>query len=116
MNRRRFLLVGLAFGVSLGLSEAIARSHRFVLYGDGYHDDTEGLQAFFDGREVFWPDGSPVGAALNGHAFYITETIVLRRTGGRPARFMNNCGLAFTRRFGAGAAFDTRQRAGLSIS
>ena len=31
---------------------------QYIIYMDGLHDDTEALQAAYDGKEVRYPDGS----------------------------------------------------------
>ena len=54
MNRRKFF-AGLAALVTAPL--ALARPHRHRLYGDGVHDDTQAMQALFDGQRVVMPDG-----------------------------------------------------------
>lgn len=28
-----------------------------ILYGDGVHDDTEAIRAWYAGEDVYWPDG-----------------------------------------------------------
>lgn len=32
-------------------------SEKLVIYGDGEHDDTEALEAWYRGESVYWPDG-----------------------------------------------------------
>src|ERR1700728_3834781 len=65
--------VAAMIAIFLALSPALAgeglkcRSERFVLWGDGNHDDTAGLNAWFRGDNVVWAQtGHPVGAAIGG--------------------------------------------------
>ncbi|HZU89647.1 MAG TPA: hypothetical protein VE993_10370, partial [Stellaceae bacterium] len=41
-----------------------------ALWGDGRHDDTAALNAWFRGDKVVWADsGRPVGPEIAGHTF-----------------------------------------------
>lgn len=82
MNRRD-MLKGLATLPLLAVSlKAAARVP--VIYGDGVHDDTEGLAAWLNGRPVVWADGRDVGHVLSGE-FRTTRTVEINRRarGGR---------------------------------
>lgn len=53
-----------------------------ILYGDGMHDDTEALQALFNGEQVVTPDGEFIGKRngvieLRGGAYQIFEPLTL---------------------------------------
>jgi hypothetical protein len=62
-----------------------------VLYGDGTHDDAAAVQAFLDGEDVTWADGTEVGDKLSGHTFAVGVPIDLtpRKEGG--FREMQHC-------------------------
>lgn len=61
-----------------------------ILYGDGIHDDTEGLQAFFDGKPVYNPDGSLYQQhIIFGKRLHIERTVYLNPNG--PNRIMESC-------------------------
>lgn len=32
-------------------------SKKMIIYGDGEHDDTEALEAWYRNESVYWPDG-----------------------------------------------------------
>jgi hypothetical protein len=47
-----------------------------VLWGDGEHDDTAGLNAWFRGETVVWArTGEPVGATIVDQSFKLSEAI-----------------------------------------
>jgi hypothetical protein len=75
MHRRKFIkgAAALAAFSAVGLSAVLPGPP--VLYGDGRRDDTEALQAWFDGKRVVRPDGSEVGPMLHGGQYRITRTI-----------------------------------------
>jgi len=87
MNRREFLQAILAAGVAPYVSTAAGvlmpvRKRAIWLWGDGYHDDTEALQALFDGlpvKNVGLATAHNVGGHIHlsrGH-FLITSTIFM---------------------------------------
>lgn len=52
---------------------------KLTLYGDGVHDDTCALQAWFDNKPVFWPDGRRVDPwTLYNHTFWLNGTVDAR--------------------------------------
>ena len=56
----------------LGQVVSQPQARRPVLYGDGVHDDTVALQAWFDGKPVFWANsGERVGTHLTGEKFRV---------------------------------------------
>lgn len=65
---------------------------RPVLYGDGVHDDTDALQALFDGHEVTdardWSVIRPASFALNRRAFRLSRTL---NTSGPCSGSITNC-------------------------
>ena len=84
MNRKNFIktLIGATSLVAIpaiGLAKPVAPTVP-VLYGDGIHDDTAALQAWFDGtplrfaKEVLLLNGD----TLFGKKFLISNTIVLK--------------------------------------
>lgn len=49
---------------------------RHTLYGDGVHDDTRALQAFFNGLEVIeYRTGLPARSKIHGGSYLISGTI-----------------------------------------
>ena len=82
MNRRGFLKVvfsaAAASAVPIALNKAL-RSPTPVIYGDGIHDDTAGLQAAFNGQDfVCHKDLVSVSGDtvhLSGGTFLISKTI-----------------------------------------
>lgn len=47
-----------------------------VLWGDGEHDDTAALNAWFRGETVMWADThQPVGAEIVGRTFLLSSTV-----------------------------------------
>ncbi len=68
-------------------SKCVASPH--LLWGDGEHDDTAALNAWFRGETVIWAqtDG-PVGAEIADRAFLLSSTVyVSGGTGRRLERF-----------------------------
>lgn len=50
----------------------------FVLWGDGRHDDTAALNAWFRGDPVIWGEtGHAVGRAIAGHVFRLSSAIYI---------------------------------------
>lgn len=88
MNRRHFLKIslGLAAATAVGpiVREQVKRGYMqspFVLYGDGYHDDTEALQALINGKPVLF-NGRILKAESNtvylpAGTFNISENFIL---------------------------------------
>jgi hypothetical protein len=55
-----------------------------VLWGDGRHDDTEALNAWFQGKDAIWgEDGAPVGAAIVGRSFRLSAAVYVPSGTGR---------------------------------
>jgi hypothetical protein len=55
-----------------------------VLWGDGKHDDTEALAAWLRGADAVWAtSGAPVGAAIAGHSFRLSEAVYVEAGTGR---------------------------------
>ena len=60
-----------------------------IIHGDGIHDDTAGLQAFFDGKGVIDArTGLPIMGTLTGGQYLLSETILLR---GESNRAVSGC-------------------------
>lgn len=50
----------------------------FVLWGDGKHDDSAALNAWFRGDAVVWgPNGRGVGSQISGRVFRLTSPIYI---------------------------------------
>jgi hypothetical protein len=60
-----------------------------ALWGDGKHDDTRALNAWFKGDPVLWAEtGEPVGPEIVGHIFLLSSTVYIPSgTGRRIERF-----------------------------
>jgi hypothetical protein len=55
-----------------------------VLWGDGAHDDTEALNAWFRGETVVWGDTQqPVGAEIADRVFLLSSTVYIPAGFGR---------------------------------
>jgi hypothetical protein len=55
-----------------------------VLWGDGRHDDTFALNAWFRGAPAVWADsGAPVGAAIAGRSFRLSDAVYVPGGSGR---------------------------------
>ena len=55
-----------------------------VLWGDGRHDDSVALNAWFGGADAIWAEnGAPVGAAIAGRSFRLSAPIFVRGGTGR---------------------------------
>jgi hypothetical protein len=56
----------------------------FVLWGDGKHDDTAALNAWFRGDAVIWGEsGRTAGAQISGHIFRLSAPIYIPSGRGR---------------------------------
>jgi hypothetical protein len=59
-----------------------------VLWGDGKHDDSAALNAWFRGEPAIWAEsGEPVGASIAGHSFRLSAAVYV--TGGTGRRLEN---------------------------
>lgn len=55
-----------------------------VLWGDGKHDDTAALNAWFHGKDAIWAtSGEPVGALIAGHSFRLSAAVYVPGGTGR---------------------------------
>ena len=55
-----------------------------VLWGDGRHDDTKALDAWFHGASAIWADsGAPVGNDIAGRSFRLSSAIYVPAGTGR---------------------------------
>jgi hypothetical protein len=80
INRRSFIagVTSLATAIAIAPRVVFAKPTP-VLYGDGKHDDTEALQAWFDGDRVVYSDGAVAGGpTLANREFLISGPITLR--------------------------------------
>lgn len=83
-------VAGLLLAALAGWSPTPAEPHAacrpmpLVLWGDGRHDDTAALNAWFRGDRVIWAEtGKPVGAAIAGHTFTLSAAIFVPSGTGR---------------------------------
>lgn len=94
MNRHDFLGIMLAAAAAPAIvrAESIMRlvvPRSLILWGDGIHDDTAALRAFFNGGLIYRPSGLPAQPTLYGERFLITESIRLHENKGRI--IINSC-------------------------
>src|SRR5712691_9387141 len=55
-----------------------------VLWGDGTHDDSAALNAWFRGADAIWAEnGEPVGESIAGHSFRLSAAVYVRGGTGR---------------------------------
>jgi hypothetical protein len=55
-----------------------------VLWGDGRHDDSAALNAWFGGETAVWAEsGEPVGTSIAGHSFRLSAPLYVRGGTGR---------------------------------
>jgi hypothetical protein len=55
-----------------------------VLWGDGRHDDSAALNAWFRGEPAIWADsGEPVGGSIAGHSFRLSAPLYVPGGAGR---------------------------------
>ena len=55
-----------------------------VLWGDGRHDDSAALNAWFRGADAVWAEsGAPVGSAIAGHSFRLSAPVFVAGGTGR---------------------------------
>jgi hypothetical protein len=83
VNRRGFFrgVAGVAAAAMLPARALVALLPAIpILYGDGIHDDTAALNVWGRGGQVKRPDGTAVGARLEGGRFLVSSTINISRT------------------------------------
>lgn len=86
---RSFILTALAAGAFLAsAARAEALTHcpqsRFVLWGDGRHDDAAALNAWFRGEGVLWAEtGAAAGAVIAGRRFILSTALYVPSGSGR---------------------------------
>src|SRR6266850_7981779 len=78
------------FAILLAGSPAIAEERSDcaaappVLWGDGEHDDTAALNAWFRGETVLWAQThEPVGSEISDHNFLLSSTVYIHSGTGR---------------------------------
>jgi hypothetical protein len=55
-----------------------------VLWGDGRHDDSAALNAWFRGADAIWAEnGEPVGESIAGHSFRLSAAVYVPGGTGR---------------------------------
>lgn len=93
MNRRKFMgFLGLAVAApAIVRAESLMKLYvppKIVIWGDGVHDDTEALQAFFDGGRIVDPYGREIGDFLAGMHLKVSKTIHIKQD--KKRMFMHN--------------------------
>jgi hypothetical protein len=78
MNRRQFLPGFTALAVIPFMPRWILRERRLILHADGVHDDSEALQAWIDGKDIYYADGTRVGTIISGKTLLIKQSIFMR--------------------------------------
>jgi len=102
MKRRQFLQSA-AVIPAIALLPHVEAAKPLTLYADGIHDDSDALQAWFDGHAVAFPDGAPVPDAICWHDFRLSKTIVNGRC--RKNRSLHGCNFIFGQRLNGAPAF-----------
>lgn len=84
MNRRSFVAtLGVGITALALMPQTLLSKPRYVLYGDGEHDDTDALQAWIEGGDVRWSNGGSVGNWIQGKRFIISGNGLDLRRGTR---------------------------------
>jgi hypothetical protein len=83
MTRYVAILSAIIAGLLPIAAQAAERQHcvhaDIVLWGDGKHDDSAALNAWFGGEAAIWADsGEPVGASIAGHSFRLSAPLYVR--------------------------------------
>jgi hypothetical protein len=90
---RYFMIVPAIAAILLQTSAHASERQRcvraeIVLWGDGRHDDSAALNAWFRGEPATWANsGEPVGASIAGHSFRLSAPVYVP---GGPARRLEN--------------------------
>jgi hypothetical protein len=84
-SRRLVAIALLAFAAAAATAGAAERQECVLtLWGDGRHDDTKALNAWFKGDPVVWAEnGRLVAATITGHDFLLTSTVYIPSGTGR---------------------------------
>ncbi len=88
MTRDLPVLSLIAIACWLNGAQAAERQHcvpaDIVLWGDGRHDDSTALNAWFAGDAAIWAEsGAPVGAVIAGHSFRLSAAVYVHAGTGR---------------------------------
>jgi len=83
MTRYVAILSAIIAGFLPIAAQAAERQHcvhaDIVLWGDGRHDDSAALNAWFGGEAAIWAEsGEPVGASIAGHSFRLSAPLYVR--------------------------------------
>jgi hypothetical protein len=83
------LVLGFAVAPARGAEKPDCEAAGLALWGDGRHDDTRALNAWFNGDRVVWAQtGRAVGPDIAGHDFLLSSTVFIPSgTGLRLERF-----------------------------
>jgi len=88
MTRPLVILFAIVGALALPWSLAAEPQHcvraEIVLWGDGRHDDSAALNAWFGGADAIWAEsGAPVGTAIAGHSFRLSAAVFVPGGTGR---------------------------------
>lgn len=88
MTRSIVILCAIVVAVALSASHAAEPQccvrADIVLRGDGKHDDSAALNAWFRGEHAIWAEsGEPVGAAIAGRSFRLSDAVYVPGGTGR---------------------------------
>jgi hypothetical protein len=88
MTRSLLILCTIICALALPRSQAAEPQHcvraEIVLWGDGRHDDSAALNAWFRGADAIWAEsGAPVGPAIAGHSFRLSVAVLVPGGTGR---------------------------------
>jgi hypothetical protein len=83
------LFLALAMPPALAAEKPDCEAAGLALWGDGKHDDTKALNAWFRGDRVVWAQtGRAIGPEIAGHDFLLSSTVFIPSgTGRRFERF-----------------------------
>ena len=106
MNRRQFLPGFAALTVIPFMPSWILGERCLILHGDGVHDDSEALQAWIDGKDMYYADGTRVGTVISGRTLLIKQSIFLRS---KEYRLITQCFLRVDLKGRGGIFFNERE-------
>lgn len=80
MKRRDFIRSTLIAGLVLvsGTGAHLLATQPAIIYADGKHGDSKGLQAWMEGRPVTYADGTSVGDVLYDQTFLLDEPVIAK--------------------------------------
>jgi hypothetical protein len=106
MNRRQFLPGFAAVAVIPFMPRWMLPERRVILHADGVHDDSEALQAWIDGKEMYDANGTRVGTVISGKTLLINQSIFMRS---KEYRLITQCFLRINLKGRGGIFFNERE-------